>query len=305
MFHGINAIQFNRRFKNNEDCYLYLIEKKWANGYSCSRCGCGKSYKGRTYYHRRCKNCDYDESVIANTVFHAMKMPILKAFHMLFRVSTKKKGMSTVELGTEVGVQQKTAWLFKRKVQVVMKQDNNVKLGGNVDADETLIGGHNKGLWGRTLEEKEAILIAVEKLPDGRTGNIRMQQIEDFKALTLKYALEDMIDKEATINTDNHQSYQHLAKHMNVIPAKNQASQVLEELHKQIMQFKNWLRGTHHKCSNQHLHAYADEYVYRFNKRNCRKWIFNDVVNKLMNQIPHPYSDINNPLRLFYLILNP
>ncbi len=64
----------------------------------------------------------------------------------------------------------------------------------------------------------------------------------------------------------------------------------LEELHKQIMQFKNWLRGTHHKCSPQHLHAYLDEYVYQFNKRNIRKWIFNDVVCKLMNQIPHPYS---------------
>ena len=64
----------------------------------------------------------------------------------------------------------------------------------------------------------------------------------------------------------------------------------LEELHKQIMQFKNWLRGIHHKCSSRHLHAYLDEYVFRFNKRNARNWIFNDVVNKLMNQIPHPYD---------------
>ena len=63
----------------------------------------------------------------------------------------------------------------------------------------------------------------------------------------------------------------------------------LEELHKQIMQFKNWLRGIHHKCSAQHLHAYLDEYVYRFNKRNARKWIFNDVIEKLMHQVPHPY----------------
>ncbi len=60
------------------------------------------------------------------------------------------------------------------------------------------------------------------------------QQIENFKGLTLKYALKDMIDKQATIRTDNHRSYQHLAKEMNI-------------------------RGTHHKCSDQHLHAYADE----------------------------------------------
>jgi hypothetical protein len=53
----------------------------------------------------RCKQCGYDESVTANTIFHGMKMPVLKAFHMIFRLTAKKKGMSTVELGTEVGVE--------------------------------------------------------------------------------------------------------------------------------------------------------------------------------------------------------
>ena len=292
MFKGINAIDFAKQFKNNEDCYLYLIEKKWGKGYQCSRCGCNESYKGRTYYHRRCKECGYGESVTANTVFHGMKMPLLKAFHMVFRLTAKKKGMSTTELGAEVGVQQKTAWLFKRKVQVVMKQDNNDKLNGNVDADETLLGGYTDKHRGRSLEKKEAVLIATEQLCDGRTGNIRMQQIENFGAFTLKYALKDMIDDQATIRTDNHRSYQYLAKEMKIKTVTSLMGKALQELHKQIMQFKNWLRGTHHKCSPQHLHAYLDEYVYRFNKRNIRKWIFNDVVCRLMNQIPHPYSTL-------------
>ena len=209
---------------------------------------------------------------------------------MIFRLTAKKKGMSTTELGAEVGVQQKTAWLFKRKVQVVMKQDNNDKLGGNVDADETLLGGHTAHHRGRSLKDKEAVLIATEQLADGRTGNIRMQQIENFEAQTLKYAIKDMIDEQAIIRTDNHRSYQYLAKEMNIKPVISRMGKALEELHKQIMQFKNWLRGIHHKCSSTHLHAYLDEYVYRFNKRNGRKWIFNDLVNRLMNQIPHPHS---------------
>lgn len=289
MFKGINAIEFNKAFQTNEDCYQYLIEKKWGKGYSCSRCGCQESYKGRTYYHRRCKACGYGESVTANTVFHGMKMPVIKAFHMTFRLTAKKKGMSTIELGAEVGVQQMTAWLFKRKVQVVLKQKDDDKLDGEVDADETLLGGHTNHHRGRSLEKKEAVLIAAEQLPDGRTGNIRMQTIENFEALTLKYALKDMIDNEAKIRTDNHRSYQNLSKEMNIKTIVSDMGKGLEELHKQIMQFKNWLRGIHHKCSVHHLHAYLDEYVYRFNKRNMREWIFNDVVNKLMHQIPHPY----------------
>lgn len=289
MFQGINSIEFNRKFKNNEDCYLYLIEKKWGNGYQCSRCGCEECYKGRTYYHRRCRACGYGESVTANTLFHGMKMPVLKAFHMIFRLSAKKKGMSTTELGAEVGVQQKTAWLFKRKVQVVMKQNGNDKLGGKVDADETLLGGYTKKHRGRSLEDKQAVLMTAEQLVDGRTGNIRMEHIENFQANTLKFALKAMVESDAVIRTDKHRSYQKLKKEMHVKPVKSRMGKGLEELHKQIMQFKNWLRGIHHKCSAQHLHAYLDEYVYRFNKRNARKWIFNDVIEKLMHQVPHPY----------------
>ncbi len=209
---------------------------------------------------------------------------------MIFRLTAKKKGMSTTELGVEVGVQQKSAWLFKRKLQVVMKQDNNDKLNGAVDADETLLGGYTKDHRGRSLEQKNSVLIAAEQLPDGRTGNIRLQQIENFEAPTLKYALKDMVSDDASIRADNHRSYQKLSKEMNIQTIVSQKGKGLGELHKQIMQFKNWLRGIHHKCSDQYLHAYLDEYVYRFNKRNARRWIFNDVVKKLMHQIPQPYQ---------------
>ena len=121
MFKGVDAINFAKRFPNNEACLRFLAEKKWKNGYQCIRCGCTQFIKGRTAFHRRCHACDYDESVTANTLFHDMRLPMMKAFYLLFRIATKKKGMSTVELAGEVSVQQKTAWLFKRKIQVAMQ----------------------------------------------------------------------------------------------------------------------------------------------------------------------------------------
>ena len=135
---------------------------------------------------------------------------------MIFRLSAKKKGMSTTELGHEVGVQQKTAWLFKRKIQVVMKQHDDDKLDGDVDADETLIGGYAEGARGRSLENKNAVLPVAEQLPDGRTGNLRMQEIENLEADTLKYALKGMVSSNASISTDDHRSYQNLSKEMNI-----------------------------------------------------------------------------------------
>ena len=290
MFQGINAIEFARKFTSNEDCYKYLIAIKWGKGYQCSKCGCTDSYKGRTYYYRRCKRCGYDESVTANTIFHAMKMPVLKAFHMIFRLTARKKGMSTVELGHEVGVEQKTAWLFKRKVQAAIKKDIDEKLKGHVDVDETLVGGYSAAI-GRSTETKSALLVAVEILPDGRTGNLQMQPIENFKADTLKYAIKDCVSNQAAIQTDAFHSYKKLAKEMrNITINYSQKGSIMKELHKQVMQFKNWLRGTHHQCSKEYLFAYSNEYQYRFNRRNMRKWLFNDVVRRMMNQIPHPYS---------------
>lgn len=290
MFKGINAIEFSKRFNTNEDCYNYLLKIKWGKDYQCSRCGCKESYKGRTYYYRRCRDCSYDASVTANTVFHGIKMPILKAFHMVFRLTAKKKGMSTIELGTEVGVQQKTAWLFKRKVQAVMKKDKDDKLNGDVEVDESLIGGYSSAK-GRSTETKDAMFVAVEILPDGRTGNLALQHIESFKSDELKYAIKDNVSETAQIKTDAFHSYKKLSKEMsNITISYSAKGGAMEQLHKQIMQFKNWLRGTHHQCSSEYLFAYTDEYEYRFNKRHVRKWLFNDVVVRLMNQIPHPYN---------------
>ena len=290
MFKGINAIEFAKKFTSNEDCYKYLIAIKWGKGYQCSKCGCTEKHKGRTYYYCRCKRCGYDESVTANTIFHGMKMPVLKAFHMVFRLTAKKKGMSTVELGNEVGVEQKTAWLFKRKVQAAMKKDRDDKLKGHVDIDETLVGGYSAAI-GRSTETKSAVLVAAEILPDGRTGNLQMQPIENFKADTLKYAIKDCVSDQAAIHTDAFHSYKKLAKEMeNINIHYSEKGSIMEELHKQIMQFKNWLRGTHHQCSKEYLFAYSNEYEYRFNRRNMRKWLFNDVTRRMMNQFPHPYN---------------
>lgn len=294
MFKGINAIEFTKRFSSNESCYQYLIDIKWGNAFVCSRCSCRKFNRGRTYYHRRCAQCSYDQSATANTVFHGMKMPILKAFHMVFRLTAKKKGMSTIELGFEVSVQQKTAWLFKRKVQIAMKQNKNDKMKGNVDVDETLLGFHtDRKTGGRSLEKREAVMLAVEILEDGRTGNIRMNHLEKFEELTMRHSMKDMVDSSASIRTDNYVSYRVMQETMSNIKTVQSKNGVgFEELHRQIMQFKNWLVGIHHRWSKLHLFAYLDEYVFRFNRRNNRKNIFNQLINRMMHQIPHPYPII-------------
>ena len=298
-FYGIDAISFGKRFTCNDDCYQYLYDIKWSNGYKCVRCGSTEDVKGRTRFHRRCKHCSYDESVTSNSLFHKVKMPILKAFHILFRTVTKKKGMSSIELSTEVGVQQKTAWRFKLKIKNAMIQENKKKLKDKVQVDEMLIGGYSKGNIGRSLNQKRAVLVATEELPDGRTGNLQMRVIEDFKKDTLETHIKEIIAKEAILKTDEFKSYVQMKNEgMNIEMNKSDHGKFLEELHKQILQFKNWLKGTHHKCNETYLQTYIDEYEFRFNRRNRRASIFNSIIFKIMNAAPKQYKHLIVPCTL-------
>ena len=287
MFEGINAIDFARNFSDNESCFRYLESQKWKFGYKCQECNCKQYIKGKTSFHRRCQQCGYDESVTANTLFHDIRLPLLKAFYMLFRITTKKKGMSTAELAAEVGVQQKTAWLFKRKVQVAMHKA--AKLDGNVDVDEFIVGARQKGHYGRKIGKKKAALIAIEHLDDEKVGNVYIAPVENFKADTLKCALKQGVSGNAQIRTDDYQPYKTLSKEMNITLTRSLKGRNFKELHIQIMLFKSWMRGIHHKCSAKHFFAYCDEFNFRFNHRNCRSIIFDLSINKMLHLKPHPY----------------
>lgn len=293
LFYGIDAITFGKKFTCNDDCYEYLYKIKWANGYQCKVCGSAEEVKGKTRFHRRCKQCMYDESVTSNTLFHGLRLPILKAFHMLFRTVSKKKGMSSVELATEVKVQQKTAWLFKLKIKNAMIQEQQALLEGKVQVDEMLVGGYSKGNIGRSLETKAAVLIATEELPDGRTGNLKMRVIENFKKDTIEVNIAEMVSVEAILKTDEFKSYVQMKNEgKNIEMGKSDKGSFLEELHKQILQFKNWLKGTHHKCAEHYLQTYIHEYEFRFNNRNRRQSIFNLIITKIMNATPKSYDDL-------------
>jgi len=292
MFTGTNIIDFTRRFPDSKSCMQYLEDLKWKKGFSCRRCGESRWLKGRTSHHRRCAKCKYDESPTAHTIFQDIRMPLIKAFHIIFRLSTKKKGMSSCELAAEVGVQQKTAWLLRSKLQRAMLNASRNKLEGSVVIDETLIGGERKGYKGRRHDDKEIAVVAVEQLADGRTGNISLSHTKSFSFDCLNTVIQNVIDPSAHLSADYFTTYRAVKKdrpNTELIVAKG--SDFFNEIHKQIMMLKMWLTGIHHKCSKQHLKNYLREYEFRFNHRNKRKWIFHNLACLIPLTEPHPYRD--------------
>ena len=91
---------------------------------------------------------------------------MLKAFEIAFRVTVRKKGMSSCELSKEVGCNQKSAWLFKAKLQEAMKSSEQYPLEGKVGVgvDEFAIGGHDDLCQGRSKGDKKIIIVGIERV---------------------------------------------------------------------------------------------------------------------------------------------
>ena len=93
--------EFIDRFKTDDDCWDYLFNIRWFNGYTCPKC------KNENYYlnNRKlaeCKNCGHQTSVTAGTIFHGSRKPLLLWFHVMWWVAAQKTGVSASNFRTQI-----------------------------------------------------------------------------------------------------------------------------------------------------------------------------------------------------------
>lgn len=279
---GVNSITFNKRFKDDNDCYEYLSLVKWEASFVCRKCNNDKYYKGEKPFSRRCLKCKYDESPTVNTKFEKLKFSILIAFHIVFKIGTKKKGMSSLELSSEFELRQKTCWAFKQKIQEVMKSSLKFPLTGVVHVDEFVIGGPEEGKKGRSKGLKKLIILAIEILDNG-VGRAYAEVINNSSAKELGGFLEKYVSKDADITTDKWKGYTPLKKEfLKLKQISSEDGKNFKELHIHIMNIKGWLRGIHHHCSKEHMQNYLDEYHFRYNRRSNMSTIFDVLIRKMV-----------------------
>ena len=216
MFDGLTIQQFKKSFPTNEACMQHLAKVKWGQGYNCRRCGHAEYCKGRQWFYRRCKSCAYDESATANTVFHGVKLDLLRVFELAYRIVLRKKGMSTCELAKELGCQQKTAWEWKAKFQFAMKSSESYDLEGAIEVDEFMVGGLEPEAPGRTPGDKALVVLAIEKVITKKgkesIGRAYARTIDNGSAKSLQTIFEKHISKNSSIATDKWKGYVPLKK---------------------------------------------------------------------------------------------
>ena len=103
----LTLFDFQNSFSTENDCLEYLANDKWKDGYVCKKCSNTSYCKGIKDLDRQCTKCRYLESPTAGTLFHKIKFPLVKAFHIVYFISTNKKGITSTELSRKLGLKQK------------------------------------------------------------------------------------------------------------------------------------------------------------------------------------------------------
>lgn len=286
----MTIFEFNDLFKTDRDCLEYLDRTRWANGFKCDECGCLRYGKGNAEFHRRCKECGKNHSPTSGTIFHKVKFSLRKAFYICYRISTSKKGMASTELSRELGLRQKTAWAFKRKIQEAMKSTGNFPLQGEIEVDEFAVGGPEIGEQGRSKGKKKLVALAVERPSPKTVGRAYALLIENYSSEEIEKLFKKHISKEAIIVADGWKAYDKLADDWNVYLEPSNNGEGFPKLHTIIMNFKSWMRGIHHKVGHKHMQAYIDEYFFRFNRRQFNHSVFDKLLERMINHNPYPFK---------------
>ena len=268
-----NFEEFIDRFQCEKDCFDYIVQLRWPDGFICPRCHCKKAWTtNRNLFH--CSCCGHETSITAGTVFQGTRKPLRLWFHVMWWVMSQKTGASAKNLKEVMGFgSYETTWAWLQKLRRVMIRPGRERLRGTIEVDETYIGGEEKGNKGRKAEKKALIVVAVEEV-EGKLGRVRFRCIPDASAESLIPFIQDNVEPGSVVKTDGWRGYTSVGKkgyrHVihKIVNSEKDASELLPQVHLIISLVKRWLMGTHQgSFGSDHLQYYLDEYAFRFNRR--------------------------------------
>lgn len=280
-------------FDTDEKCREILVRLRWPNGLECPRCkmpAVELETDKQLFY---CKDCDYQFTVTAGTIFNDSHLPLQKWFLATLLLCEAKKGMSASQIKRTLWGQHKgsykTAWYLCHRIRAAMKEADRPMLDGTVEMDETYVGGKQRDLekhWRK--DRKKQVVIGIRQ----RGGDVRFFHAEDAKKGTLaKYIQENISTDVDVIITDElpayksavgdhrHETVNHAAKEY--ARYEDGACISTNTVESAFSLLKRGIIGSWHKISAKHLPAYLAEMEFRFNRRKSST-LFLDTLRHMI-----------------------
>jgi transposase-like protein len=268
-------------FADPANCRDYLVARRWPNGVTCPRCGSANVLFLEKYnrWHCREKHDAPQFTLKTGTIMEDSPIGLDKWLMAMWQVVNCKNGISSYEIHRAIGVTQKTAWFLDHRIRLALTMGSFNKLSGQIEADETFIGGKARNMHPATRAAKITGTGGKDKTPvmgileRGGKGNsrVRVKVVPTTKKKALQSELRQHVFAGSAIFTDALKSYEGLSEFQHEV-VDHAVEYVKGDVHTNGLEnfwslLKRGLRGTYVSVEPFHLFRYLDEQAYRFNNR--------------------------------------
>lgn len=264
----------NITFGDNQVALDHFKAIRWANGQFCPHCGHDKVYTLKKANRYSCPQCKNTFSILVGTIFENTKLPLKVWFGAIWLLTNHPKGIASTTLAKDLGITQKSAWFVLHRLRHAARTKSfNSPLSGNVQVDETFVGGKGSNRPGRrgpgkSMYGKTSVIGAVNE-----KGEVKAKVLPlTLGAPEAQRFIEETLAPDATLVTDAHSVFFGIEDHRHVTINHHRGEFKKGQFHTNTIegvwaQLKRQINGIHHWVSPQHLQKYVDEMAWRMSRR--------------------------------------
>lgn len=277
----LEAVQY---FADEDVAVAFLANLRWPSGEQvCPKCG---SEREHTYIAKRriwrCRDCKKDFSIKVGTIFEDSPIQLGKWLPAMWMLANCKNGISSYELARDLGITQKSAWFMLHRLRLATQAGSFDKMAGEVEADETFIGGkarfmhkdkRDEVIKGRGPLGKVAVMGLLERHGEDKKSRVRVKVVDGRKKRHLQAEVREHVTPGASLYTDALKSYDGLAAEYVHEVIDHAEAYVRDQVHTNGLEnfwslLKRAVKGTYVSVEPFHLFRYLDEQSFRFNERH-------------------------------------